>query len=199
MTSRTQVYTPFSRSRIASEFKRLGKLRWLRADVEGFPTPIYAYLDEVDGRPILAGLLLSPTTRRDMLMIGPRGVKREITARALRQIPLTGLIMLAKLADAVPEVARAIGGTRAADPYRPPHVRPGPKGWDREHFERVAAAYRSALKAHPRTPVRALISQFGCSEATVHRWLDRCRTLGLLNSRSSGAPRGRQRKTRTKR
>ena len=80
--------------------------------------------------------------------------------------------------------------------YKPARIKPGPDGWDHEHFERVAAAYRKALTTHPGGPVRALVAQMGRSEATVHRWLQRCRDMGLLGPTRIERAEARRQRTR---
>jgi len=64
--------------------------------------------------------------------------------------------------------------------YPGPQARPGPKGHPSEHYERVAVAYREALVAHPRAPMKALAEQLHYSDATVRRWVQRARDKGLL-------------------
>lgn len=39
------------------------------------------------------------------------------------------------------------------------------------------------LRSHPRTPIRRLMAELRCSEASAHRYLNRCRELGLLDPR----------------
>jgi hypothetical protein len=116
----------------------------------------------------------------------------EVTARQLRAIPLGE--MIASLA-----LSAAIGSKRPDDPiqaylarvrgrplrervtpYPGPQARPGPKGHPSEHYERVAVAYREALVAHPRAPMKALAEQLHYSDATVRRWVQRARDKGLL-------------------
>src|SRR5579872_985062 len=65
-------------------FARLAEFPWSRVDLAGFPTPIYVCFGEISERAVIAGLMLSP------------GLNREITARALREIPLSRLLLLPK-------------------------------------------------------------------------------------------------------
>jgi hypothetical protein len=73
-----------------------------------------------------------------------------------------------------------------ADRYEGPRARPGPKGHPPEHYERVAAAYREALIASPRAPMKALAKQLHASDATVRRWVQRARDKGLLGPSMPG-------------
>jgi hypothetical protein len=156
------THTLVSGRGMAKEFARLGAYPWSRVDVEGFPVPIYVCFGKTqEDRVVVTGLMLSP------------GVNSEISARLLREIPLGHILV-------IPKVGLVAGYVRSAEPYQPPRAKPGPKGWPRSHFERVAESYRSALVESPRTPIRVLMSQFGGpSEATVHRWLQRCKDMGL--------------------
>lgn len=135
-----------------------------------------------DGRYIVTGVILG--------LDGPR----EITARGLRAIPLADLLTAvareaakAQQGEPMPigNVALALPGI-LAEPYERPKVRPGPKGWPPEHFERVAEAYRSALQRTPRSPIRTLAKELNASDPTIHRWLQRCRDMGLLGSSRPG-------------
>lgn len=123
-----------------------------------------------DGRLCVTGLLvavLEPT---------------EITARALRDIPLAEITAMAADPKALGPAAQVIlgGAASAAAPLRRPRMRPGPRGHPREHFEHVAARYRAALQRTPRSPVTTLTKELHASEATVRRWLQQARAMGLL-------------------
>lgn len=135
-----------------------------------------------DGRYIITGVILG--------LDGPR----EITARGLRSIPLADLLttLTREAAKArrgepmsVRSLALALPGL-LAEPYERPKVRPGPKGWPPEHFERVAQAYRGALQRTPRSPIRTLKKELNASEPTIRRWLQRCRDMGLLGESQPG-------------
>ena len=161
---KTLTHSVLSQKGILKEFKRLGEFPWSRVDIDGFPVPLYVVFNKApDGRVIVTGLMLSP------------GVNTEISARLLREIPLGRLLGIEKW-GLIP------GYVRAVPTYRPPRVKPGPKGWPHEHFVKVAGAYQRVLETHPRTPIRALARQLDRSEPTVHRWLQRCRDLGLLKA-----------------
>jgi hypothetical protein len=150
---------------IRKEFERLSDFPWSRVDLDGFPVPLYlCFAETPDGRVVISGLMLSP------------GVNTEISARALREIPLGRLL-------ALPKWGLLPGYVKSAKAYRPPRIAAGPTGRPLEHFVKVAAAYRQTLKSHPRTPIRALMTQLHCSEPTAHRWLQRCRDLGLLGKK----------------
>lgn len=158
------THTLVAKPAIRKEFLRLaGFFPWSRVDLADFPAQMWICFGETaEGRAVITGLVLSP------------GTNREISARALRDIPLSRLLLLQK-------VGLTAGKVKKSEPYRPVQARPGPKGWPREHFTKVAEAYRHALKTHPRTPIRYLsVQQFKVSEATVHRWLQRARDMGML-------------------
>ncbi len=154
-------FTVYGGRGISKEFARLAEFPWTRVDVEGLP-PMYVCFGRADDdRVVVTGLMLSP------------GVNQEISARLLREIPLGRIFVMEK-------VGLVAGYVKSAEPYQPAHAKPGPKGWPRSHFERVAEAYRNALVESPNTPIRVLMAQFGGpSEATVHRWLQRCKDMGL--------------------
>jgi len=59
-------------------------------------------------------------------------------------------------------------------------VRPGRRGHTKEHYEKVATAYRRAQREHPRAPIQALMTELHATEPTVHRWLRTARERGFL-------------------
>ncbi|MGO8683062.1 MAG: hypothetical protein ACLQUT_00550 [Thermoleophilia bacterium] len=68
---------------------------------------------------------------------------------------------------------------RFATPYRAPTLHPGRKGWSREHFEGVAAAYNEILKHNAHNPMEELAEQQHKSLPQVRRWVRRARELGI--------------------
>ncbi len=143
-------------------FVDLGEFPWCEITIKGFPVPLLGcFAKTVDGRLVCTGLMLDPRSNT------------EISARILREIPLGRILTLGN-------VGLLPGYVKSAKPYQPARVKSGPKGWPREHFVKVAQAYRQILVTHPRTPIRALARQLDRSEPTVHRWLQRSRDLGLL-------------------
>ncbi len=133
---------------------------WVQAGLRDFPLNLFVcFGTSAEGRHVVTGLMLTP------------GTNTEITARALRSIPVGQLAVRAAMLQ-VPRVKTEV--------YEPPRGRPGPKGWPSEHFANVATEYRHALSKHPARPVQALRRQLHVSESTAHRWLQRCRDMGLL-------------------
>jgi hypothetical protein len=61
---------------------------------------------------------------------------------------------------------------------------PGSRGYDMEHWQRVAELWRQAQLVAPRTPVMWIAREVGRSEATVGRWLRTLRKKGLLTDTS---------------
>lgn len=91
----------------------------------------------------------------------------EITAR-----------QLASLRFAAMAAGLQMTWTKATQP-------PGPKGWPRSHYERLAADYRRALVERPSAPTQSLADGWQVSPATVRAWLRRAHELGLLPERTS--------------
>jgi hypothetical protein len=151
--------------------------------------------------PILVDLSTSPEGALVCtgLVIGAFTVE-EITARDLREIRLGEI--LADLGTALTNQKKS-KAIRNADELRritigdlleeaaswvvkPTKLRPGPHGHPREHFEDVARAYRAALVSDPRRPIKRLAEQYHASEATVRRWVQRARDMGLLGESVPG-------------
>jgi hypothetical protein len=112
----------------------------------------------------------------------------EVTSRSLRELPLTALLGSVEALRDDPE-GRAFFREvfRLADDLGAlPRRRPGRRGYDREFFEQVAAEYRAVLALEPRAPVKALAKQRQQSEATVRRWVQRARDMGLLGASTPG-------------
>lgn len=140
-----------------------------------------------DGRLVCTGLALGVLNADVDADVLADNAEREITARDLRAIPLSQLL--------------TGGGGRflglvSAD-YSGLRARPGPTGHPREHFEGVAEAYRRALVESPRSPVKWLTQELHLSDATVRRWLRRCRDMGLLGESTPGRPGERQEEINT--
>ncbi|MGH7685608.1 MAG: hypothetical protein ACREN2_02155 [Candidatus Dormibacteria bacterium] len=151
----------------AAIFADVGQFPWLDAAVEGYPHRVAVCLGEADdGRLVVTGLLLDP--RKNL----------EVTSRLLRDIRLGELLSIAALSPL------PVGRVKHSAPHRIRRTRPGPAGHPDEFYASVAAVYRHKLRTHPRTPVVATMDELGCSEATVHRYLQRCRELGFLDKRA---------------
>lgn len=132
-----------------------------------------------DGRLICTALVITPG-------------EQEITARSLREIPLSQLLSRRGGRSANSEslgLSFAAAFMEALSPeFEGALARPGPQGHPREHFEGVAAAYREALIQSPRAPVQWLLDTetLHGSEATVRRWIRRARDMGLLGEAVPG-------------
>ena len=132
-----------------------------------------------DGRLVCTGLALGGLDGDAAASEEP---EPEITARDLRAIPLSQL-----LAGGGKELVGGLLGLTATD-FSGLRARPGPTGHPREHFEGVAEAYRRALVESPRSPVKWVSQELHYSDATVRRWLRRCRDMGLLGESTPGRP-----------
>lgn len=142
----------------------LGAFPWYGITVEGLPHGVFVCLGEAeDGRVVCTGLLIDPRTNV------------EVTSRVMRAIPLGEIVYLAS--------TRPFPRVPGATPYRIRKPRPGPKGLPLKDYQRIADLYRRALRTDPRTPVVRVMAQTGKSESTVHRYLEHCRALGLLDER----------------
>jgi hypothetical protein len=186
-----------------SVFEGLGRNWWVEVFGAGDKVPIQVRLaTSPEGSLVCTGLIIG-------------GFQNEaISARDLRGIRLGEI--LADLATAlgehrkqkalrnVEELRRVTIGdlleSSAAWVVKPTKLRPGPHGHPREHFEGVAMAYRAALVSAPRRPIKTLAEQYHASEATVRRWVQRARDMGLLGEsvpgkageRSKGKRKGRR-------
>jgi hypothetical protein len=112
----------------------------------------------------------------------------EVTARGLRGLPLATLLgSIEALRDDPRGRAFFREIFRLADNLdAPPRRRPGPKGHPRSHFEDVAKRYRAVLAYAPHAPIKTLAPQLHASEATVRRWVQRARDMGLLGPSTPG-------------
>jgi hypothetical protein len=170
-------YTPIAMSRTRKVLNvyhgsqlRLASYTWYDAGVPGYPHQVLVCLGEAeDGRLVCTGLVIDPKENL------------EIPSRLLRDIRLGDFVTFAASAAKVVPVGRVLGATR----HRVRRSRPGPDGYPAKFYKDVAGAYRDAVRSHPRTPVLRLMSELRCSEATAHRYLNRCRELGLLDPRKA--------------
>ena len=136
--------------------------RWFQFDMgDNFAWARLGQTDE--GRLILTGLFL-----------GADG-ETEITSRGLREIRWDKVLELA--ANMGLHQARQPGHRKW--PFKPAQV-VGAKRLPREHFERVAQAYRVAIERDPRAPIPQLAAVFATSLPTMARWVAKCRSMGLL-------------------
>ena len=129
----------------------------------------------------------------------------SLSARNLREIPLNDILIgalrlsaaqgMLGFAPADPEevsaAQRAFGDLRRPvrmseallgrdpRPYRAPRLRPGRKGWPREHFERIAQEYNQIAAHNPPDPMAELARRQDKPLATVRRWVQRAQEMGI--------------------
>lgn len=136
--------------------------RWLDDGEDGEPPPLDITLRLgvlADGQVVCTGMHIEA-------LFGS-----ELTARQLRQIRFTDLLgALSKVEGWPPEGGGALVRRN----------RPGPKGHGRAFFEEFAAAYRAAGKAAPGREVEHLRGLGWGSPATIRRYRQRARDLGIL-------------------
>jgi hypothetical protein len=168
---------------------------WIAFHDDRLPFPVAISVGRSpDGRLICTGLLIANLDFPAVYDPPPGapewfGSQRvEVTARSLRELPLAELLgSITALRDDPKGRALFREIFRLADDLSAlPRRRPGPKGYDRAHFEQVAEAYRAALVHAPQAPIKALAGQLYRSEATVRRWVQRARDMGLLGSSTPG-------------
>jgi len=166
--SRTQkVLHDYHPSQLKRLFTDLAPFPWHGIDVPGYPHRVLVCFGEAeDGRMVCTGVLIDPKQNR------------EISSRLLRDIRLGEVVTFAAIADKFLPVGTVRRSTRR-------RTRPGPTGYPDSFYSGVADEYALALKMYPRTPIRRLMTVYGCSEATAHRYLKRCEELGLLNPRTT--------------
>lgn len=171
--------------------------KWQGFEGGGLPHPVLLRLEKSpEGRLICTGVIIGAGK--------PRRGSREVTARELRRIPLGEIVSICgEYVRATPKPTRLSTGawmfegtfmeelagiflTGDLKAYTGPVARPGPKGYPREHFEGVASAYRDALLTAPSRPIAALQGQMSASEATIRRWVQRARDMGLLGDSIPG-------------
>jgi hypothetical protein len=167
---------------------------WVAFAGDSLPFPVLMSLGRAqDGRLIITGLLIAnldiPAVYDEDAPDWFSSKPVEITSRSLRELPLAGLLnSVAALRDDAEGKAlfRRLFGLADDLPASFQRRRPGPKGLPREHFEQVAQAYRVALAQSPRAPVKTLAKQMNTSEATLRRWIQRARDMGLLGPSAPG-------------
>lgn len=148
-------------------------------DAEG-PMPVFLNLQRnAAGKVICSGLIIGDLPR--WAPVEPR----EVNAARLRSIHLPALIRRAVLfVDAPDDLGRALRDL--LQDIRPTGTGPGPRGYDDEHFRKVAATYRAALAAAPRAPTKWLAEREKVSLATARRWVQRARDRGFLGASEPG-------------
>ncbi len=135
-----------------------------------------------DGRLVCTGLRTPP------------GSTHEVTARSLRQLPLSqilaALVKYRSSSEGQRMMAERFGlwtAVEAAPAYERPHL---PRGYriPREHFEHVAEVYREALQRNPRHPYSYVTAALQTTTPTARRWVQRARDMGLLGEARRGRP-----------
>jgi len=136
-----------------------------------------------DGRLICTGLRVG----------GPPDT-HEITARGLRQIPLSRILAAlgAELRSIDPQsreyLAATLGLELAGDAAREFTRPPLPRGTrlPRSWYEKVAEVYREGLRVNPRNPYKHIMATIHTSEPTARRWVSHARSIGILGEAISG-------------
>lgn len=162
---------------------------WLAiSDTQGGAGEFFVRVAEAaDGRPIVTGLYL--------------GGEREITAKTLREIQLAPILRtitwresgsappasvggigptgLARFEDAVDAIDDVVANAAPSDVSSTS----GSRAPSREKLERFAETYRRCLRENRFDAVARASREFPIHRATAHRWIARCRDLGLLDPR----------------
>jgi hypothetical protein len=113
----------------------------------------------------------------------------EITVRSLREIRLPEILKtLVEGWFENPTFAEAAGihVPGVAERDRKTQAQPGRPGYDRAHFEHVAALYREALLRAPDNPYDYMMKAEYKSLPTIRRWVQRARDMGLLGKAIPG-------------
>ncbi len=122
------------------------------------------------------------------LLFGGDWGENEVTARALRDIPMSVLLrslarddrLLSQFGKDWPPNPTA--GSRW--PLNP--TRAGSKGLPDEHFEAVANGYREAVIEAPRAPIKYLVERWHHPAPTIRTWVRQARERGLLGEATHG-------------
>lgn len=167
---------------------------WLAVDdTEGDAGRLFVRVAEAaDGRLVITGLHMSgegEITANTLRAIQPAAILRTIAwresgeapPRSVGEIGPTGLARFEGIADELATIAETT--EQMTD-----ESRRGRRGPRREELARFAETYRRHLRADPRNPIAATMRDMAkgghpIGRATAHRWLARCRDLGLLDPR----------------
>lgn len=162
---------------------------WLAVtDTEGDAGELFIRLGAAaDGRPIITGMYLSGAreiTANTLRAIQPAAILRTITWRESGSAPPAsvggiGPTGLARFEDVVDVIDAAVDG---AQPAESASTR-GSRAPRRDDLERFAATYRRFLRESPYDAVARTACDLKMHRATAHRWIARCRDLGLLDPR----------------
>ena len=170
---------------------------WIVFADDRLPFPVAVSLGRApDGRLIITGLLGAnldiPAVYAEDAPGAPDwfpSKRVEITSRSLRELPLGKLLSSVSALKDDPKsraLYRRLLGLADDLPASFQRPRPGRNPLTREHFEKVAQAYRRALAEPPGAPVKTLAKQWNVPEATLRRWIQRARDMGLLGPSMAG-------------
>jgi hypothetical protein len=140
-----------------------------------------------DGRPIVTGMYLSgerEITAKTLRAIQLATILRTITWRESGSAPPasiggigpTGLARFEGVVDAIDAVVDSAERIEGASTS-------GSRAPRRDDLERFASTYRGFLRESPYDAVARTASHLKMHRATAHRWIARCRDLGLLDPR----------------
>jgi Transposase C of IS166 homeodomain len=172
---------------------------WIQAEGNGLPHRVFVRLETTeDQRLVASGLLIevepgNELTTRDTRVPLARIVaefnaaaSRPATYKRLRR-QLFGIKTESEAEDAwQPEAGGWLAADFVAVSARKRPVRrqsPGRRGLPEDHYKTVADAYKRAKRQHPRSPIKAVMSELHAAEPTVHRWLRTARERGYLEKR----------------
>lgn len=143
-----------------------------------------------DGRLVITGIHMSDDreiTANTLRAIQPAAILRTIAwretgespPRSVGEISPTGLVRFEGVAMELEAIAETAEQTSDES-------KRGRRGPSRGELERFAETYRRHLRADPFNPIAATLLDMRRSgrpigRATAHRWLTRCRELGLLD------------------
>ena len=94
-----------------------------------------------------------------------RGAGGGLTARGMRKLPLGDVIQNAVWANEA--VVRKV----------PVERRKGRTGYDRAHYEKVAATYLLGVQLRPHSPITYVSEALDVPASTARRWITRCRRM----------------------
>jgi hypothetical protein len=200
-----------------------GRRPWVRVSWDGMPCPVEVRLAPAGGGGglVCTGLRLGPDDPEAAapgFAITARQLRQvplnDILIGALRVSLLHGHAGFASVDPEDLEEATAIqralagplGGRRPVgmaeamlgrnpQPYRPPQLRPGRRGWPREHYEGIARDYNEIAARNARDPMAELARQLDKPLATVRRWVASAQDMGIpvnRRQRSAASQRARQ-------
>jgi hypothetical protein len=109
-----------------------------------------------------------------------------LLASDIRRLPWTTWITLADETIRTADLLRKFAGQgdlialEEIKPHRPANRRPGRRGHDDEHYQRVAENYRAAITQGHRNPTAQVAASFVVTRSTAAGWVRACRARGYL-------------------